>query len=213
MRSDGQRTAIWVAAGSLLAAGVVATSVLANRPPQGNADSAPGRTARRRRFGNYAVTGRAITIFQPRQDVYAFWRNFSNLPKFMENLQSVQEMEDGRTRWLIKAPGGTSVAVMTRIVQDRPGEEIAWRSTEDSDVDTEGKVAFREAPGGRGTIVSAIIAYKPPGGEVGRLLAKVMGREPGIQARRELKRLKMLMETGEIATARNRLVFRGKEAG
>jgi uncharacterized membrane protein len=75
---------------------------------------------------------------------------------------------------------------------------------EGSQIDTEGKVLFRDAPGDRGTEVEAIVAYKPPAGELGRWIAKLFQREPAVQGRRELKRLKMLLETGEIATAQNR---------
>ena len=91
-----------------------------------------------------------------------------------------------------------------RIIDDRENEQIAWRSTENSEVDTEGKVMFREAPAGRGTEVEALIAYVPPAGELGRWIAKVFQAEPAMQGRRELRRLKMLLETGEIATASNR---------
>jgi uncharacterized membrane protein len=93
---------------------------------------------------------------------------------------------------------------VTRIVADHEGEQIAWRSTEESDIDTEGKVMFRDAPGGRGTEVEAIISYVPPAGEIGRWVAKVLQAEPALQARRELKRFKMLMEAGEIATSATR---------
>jgi uncharacterized membrane protein len=96
------------------------------------------------------------------------------------------------------------VRIETVVSEDRPDELVAWRSVEGSDVESRGRVAFRDAPADRGAEVEAIIAYKPPAGEVGRWIAKLFGREPQVQGRRELKRFKMLMETGEIATARNR---------
>ena len=191
--------------GALAGAGAYAYYVQAwrnpvtHRPP----DSAPGRTARQRRFGRYAVTGRTVTINRPRAELYAFWRDFRNLPQFMENVHSVS-VEGDITRWAIRAPAGREVSVETRFVADREGEEIAWRSTEHSDIDTEGKVMFRDAPAGRGTEVEAIVAYRPPAGELGRWIAKLYQAEPAIQGRRELKRFKMLMETGEIATCANR---------
>ncbi|NWG47141.1 MAG: SRPBCC family protein [Alphaproteobacteria bacterium] len=165
-------------------------------------DSAPGRTARRARFGGYSVVGRTVTIRKPRQELYDYWRDFANLPRFMESVKEVA-VEGDLTRWTIAAPAGRTVSVETRIVEDRPGELIAWRSTEGSDIDTEGRVHFKDARGGRGTEVEAIIAYKPPAGELGRLIATLFQSEPALQGRRELKRLKMLMETGEIATSRN----------
>ncbi len=167
-----------------------------HRPP----DSAPGRTSRQRTFGGYAVTGRTVTIGKPRHELYTYWRDFQNLPRFMENVRDVKP-EGDLIRWTISGPMGRDVAVETRIVEDRPGELISWRSTAGSDIDTEGKVTFRDAPGGRGTEVEAIIAYKPPAGELGRWIATLFQSEPAIQGRRELKRFKMLMEAGEIATS------------
>jgi uncharacterized membrane protein len=150
-----------------------------------------------------AVIGRSVTISRPRSEVYAFWRDFSNLPAFMENIHSV-DVQDDVTVWSIRAPLGASVEIKTSIVADKPDEQIAWRSVDGSDVKTEGKVMFRDAPGGRGTVVEAIIAYHPPAGEAGRLIAKLFQTEPRIQTRRDLKRFKMLMETGEVSTAHNR---------
>jgi uncharacterized membrane protein len=170
-----------------------------NPRPRRRPDSAPGRTARQMRFGRYAVTGRTVTINRPRAELYAFWRDFGNLPRFMTHVKAV-ETEGDLTRWTIAGPMGREVRLETRIVNERAGEEIAWRSTDGSDIDTEGKVMFRDAPGGRGTQVEAIISYVPPAGEIGRWVAKVLQAEPALQARRELKRLKMLMEAGEIAT-------------
>ena len=200
-------TNIYVAAGLGMLAGAVGFALyqqqtrnkVAYRPP----DSAPGRTARQGRHGRYAVTGRTVTIKAPRQELYDFWRDFRNLPKFMENVHGV-EVSGDVTRWTIAGPMGRDVHVETQIVQDRPGEQIAWRATEASEIDTEGKVMFRDAPAGRGTEVEAIVAYVPPAGELGRWVAKLYQTEPAMQGRRELKRLKMLIEAGEIATNRNR---------
>ncbi|WPY96345.1 SRPBCC family protein (plasmid) [Limimaricola variabilis] len=189
--------------GVLLLGGLAAQQYATRQQERRPADSAPGRTARQRRFGRYAVTGRSVTINRPRREIYDFWRDFGNLAHFMESVESVHSSGD-ISLWTIAAPMGHAVEVKTRIVQDRPGEEIAWRSTPDSQIDTEGKVMFRDAPGGRGTVVEAVVAYRPPMGELGRIAAKLFQTEPAIQARRDLKRLKMLMETGEIATNRNR---------
>ena len=168
-------------------------------------DDAPGFTGRRS-FGKYDVVGRTVTIRKPRAELFTFWRDFSNLAGFMENLDRV-EVKDaaaGRAVWTIRAPAGRTVGVETEIVREVENELIAWRSVEGSDIDTEGRVTFADAPGERGTQVSLIIAYQPPGGELGRAIAKAFLREPEIQARHDLKRLKMLMETGEIATSAKR---------
>ena len=167
------------------------------------ADDAPGRTARQARFGDFAVAGRSVTIHRPRAEIYAFWRDFQNLARFMENIERVRADGDV-TVWTIRAPLGMTMEVRSRVVNEREGEQIAWRSTPDSQIETEGKVAFRDAPGDRGTVVEAHVAYRPPFGALGQAVAKVFSAEPQIQSRRDLRRLKMLLETGEIATSANR---------
>lgn len=194
---------LWVtlAAGALVGAAGYAL-LPRHRAPGHPADGAPGRTARRQRFDGYAVTGRTVTIARPRGEIYAFWRDPANLAGFMENVEAAAASGPDTWRWTIRAPAGRTVSVETRIVDDREGERIAWRSVPGSEIDTEGKISFRDAPGGRGTEVEAIIAYRPPAGAAGRWIAKAFRREPAIQGRHELKRLKMLLETGEIATSR-----------
>jgi uncharacterized membrane protein len=170
---------------------------------QKSADSAPGYTARRS-FGDYAVVGRTVTIGKPRSELFRFWRDFSNLPRVMENLVRVENHADGRSTWHICDPAGDVHAIETTIAREIENELIAWRSTPESPIDTEGRVAFHDAPGDRGTRVSLIVAYKLRGGMVGSALAKLAQKGPEIQARRDLKRFKMLMETGEVATADRR---------
>ena len=172
-------------------------------------DSAPARASiAHSRFGGYAVTGRSITVNRSRRAVYEYWRDFGNLAHIMDNLEAV--VRDGDlTRWSIRAPFGRIVEVETEIVEDRPERLIAWRSTSRSDIDTHGKVVFHEGASGRGTILELIIAYKPPAGKLGRLVAKAAGREPLVQARQDLRRLKMLLETGEIADHRSSLPQEG----
>lgn len=189
------------AVGAGLAAAAVATVAATQGRDDHPPDDAPGRTARDRDFRGFAVEGRALTIDRPRAELYAFWRDFTNLATFMENVEAIQPTGDHRAVWTIKAPAGQTVDVETEIVTDRPDELIAWRSVEGSQIETEGRVAFRDA-GPRGTVVELIVAYKPPAGAIGKAIAKLFQREPNIQARHELKRLKMLMETGEIAIAK-----------
>ncbi|MDX3899051.1 MAG: SRPBCC family protein [Sphingobium sp.] len=148
-----------------------------------------------------ALVGKTVTINRPRQELYAYWRDVSNLPTFMENVVSVEPIDERRSRWVVKAPAGRTVEWISAITEDVPGEVIAWASEEGADVPNSGRIDFRDAPGGRGTWVTATILYDPPGGAVGKLIAKMFQREPAIQARRELRRFKQLMETGEIATA------------
>jgi uncharacterized membrane protein len=145
-----------------------------------------------------------VLIGRPRHELYAFWRDVTNLPTFMENVQAVRSLGDNSWEWTIAAPGGCSVDLRTEVVEERQDEAISWRALPGSEVEADGRVDFRDAPGGRGTIVEATVAYRPPGGELGRWIAKLFQREPNIQGRRELRRFKMLMETGEIATSSNR---------
>lgn len=175
-------------------------------------DSAPGYTARRS-FGDYAVVGRSVTIGKPRDELFRFWRDFSNLPQFMENVDKIEPVsgEQGRNRWFIRAPAGKVYEVETTIAREIEGELIAWRSTPESEVDTEGRVTFEDAPGDRGTRVGLIIAYKPPGGRAGQAIAKLLRRTPELQARHDLKRFKMLIETGEIATSARTLAEHASE--
>ncbi|MCK0530587.1 SRPBCC family protein [Sphingobium agri] len=147
------------------------------------------------------VTGKTVTINRPRQEIYDFWRDFSNLPQVMDNVVSIEKLDDRRSRWTVKAPGGGTVGWTSLVTDDRPGELIAWTSEEDADVPNSGRIEFRDAPGNRGTWVTATILYDPPAGIIGKVIAKMFQRGPHIQARRDLRRLKQLMETGEIATA------------
>ncbi len=147
-----------------------------------------------------AIVARAVTINRPVAEVFAYFRDFANLPTFMENVERIDILSDTRSHWVVKAPAGKTVewdAVVTEEAQDRL---IAWTSEPGADVANSGWVEFRDA-GARGTVVTATIAYDPPGGIVGKLIAKMFQREPAIQARRDLRRFKQLMETGEIATA------------
>jgi uncharacterized membrane protein len=148
------------------------------------------------------LVGRAVTINRPRHELYAFWRDFRNLPRILENIESVTELDERRSHWVVRAPAGTTVEWDSVIVEDIPDELISWQSEPGADVTNSGRIDFRDAPGARGTLVTATIAYDPPGGAAGKLVAKLFQREPKIQARRDLRRFKQFMETGEIATSR-----------
>lgn len=208
-RSRGAAGLAGLVAAGAIAAGVALAASSRKRGGGDVPDDAPGFTARGwmggRPFGKYDVVGRSVTIARPREELYAFWRDFGNLSQFMENVEKVQPVgEDGHCVWTLRAPAGRMVDVETRIVSEEEGHLIAWRSVDGSDIDTEGRVTFDDAPGNRGTRVSVRVAYKPPAGELGRLIAKMFAREPEVQARHDLRRFKMLMETGEIATSARR---------
>jgi hypothetical protein len=132
--------------------------------------------------------GKTVTVGRPREELYREWRDFTRFPRFMENVERVEKLDEKRSRWTIKAPGGSTVELVTVMTEDRPGEAIAWKSEPESDIATEGRAEFIEAGPGRGTMVRLIIRYDPPGGIVGKGIAKLFQREPHIQARRDLHR-------------------------
>ena len=146
------------------------------------------------------LLGNTVTVGRPREQLFAEWRDFTNFPRFMENVEKVEKIDARRSRWTIKAPAGSSVELVTRITEEKSPERIAWESEPESEIRTEGRVEFLDAGPGRGTMVRLVMRYDPPGGMVGKGLAKLFQREPKIQSRRDLKRFKSLMETGEVAT-------------
>jgi uncharacterized membrane protein len=146
------------------------------------------------------LIGRTVTINRPRSQLFAFWRDFSLLPSFMDNVERIDILTPSRSHWVVKAPAGKSVERDAVITEERQDEFIAWTSSEDADVVSSGRIEFRDA-GERGTLVTATIAYEPPDGPVGKLVAKIFQREPAIQARRDLRRFKQFMETGKVATS------------
>jgi uncharacterized membrane protein len=138
-----------------------------------------------------------ITVRRSPEDVYAFWRDFENLPRFMYHLESVEPVGDGRSHWKVKAPLG-SVEWDAEVTEERPAELIAWRSVEGSKLDNAGSVRFTPAPRDQGTEIRLRLRYEAPGGALGTALAKVFGEEPRQQVRDDLRRLKQVMETGEV---------------
>ena len=146
-----------------------------------------------------SIVERAVTINRPVAEVYAYFRDFAKLPTFMENVVAIDVLDAQRSHWVVKAPGGGTVEWDARVTEEEQDRLIAWTSEEGADVPNSGRVEFRDA-GARGTVVTATILYDPPGGVIGKVIAKMFQREPAVQARRDLRRFKQLMETGEIAT-------------
>ena len=152
--------------------------------------------------GNKGVHAKASCVVnRSPEEVYSFWRNFENLPRFMKHLESVEDHGDGRSRWAAKGPAGSIVEWEATIIADVPGEVITWRSLEGSDVDHAGAVRFERAPGGRGTIVKVNIQYNPPAGVIGAAVAKLFGEEPEQQLDDDLRRFKQVLEVGEVVVS------------
>lgn len=156
---------------------------------------------------------RSITINSSPAELFSFWRNLENLPRFMEGLKSVTSIGDDYSHWIAEGPGGTKVEWDAAIINEKENELIAWRSLSHADVDNAGTVRFEKAPGGRGTRLSVTLNYNAPGGKVGVLLAKLFGQEPAQLVEQNLRRLKQLIETGEIPTIEGQPSGRAAEAG
>jgi uncharacterized membrane protein len=139
----------------------------------------------------------AVTINRPAEELYRFWHDFGNLPRIMTHLESVQPNGDGRSHWKAKAPVGMTVEWDAEITEDRTNELIAWRSV-GGQVDNAGSVRFVPAPGGRGTEVHVELRYNPPGGVLGKWVAKLFGESPERQVYDDLFHFKQVMETGQI---------------
>src|SRR5579884_4326406 len=143
---------------------------------------------------------KSVTVNKLRAEVYKFWRNLENLPRFMRHLESVSEIDNKHSHWVAKAPAGRTVEWEAEIINEIENQLIAWQSLENSTVENAGSVHFEDAPGGRGTLVRIEMQYNPPGGTIGAAIAKLFGEEPSQQIGDDLWRFKNLMEAGEIPT-------------
>ncbi len=134
------------------------------------------------------------------EQAYSFWKDFENLPRFMQHLDSVRQTGENRSEWTALGPMNTKFRWISEITEDRPNERIAWRSVEGSEVDNHGSVEFRPGENGRGTIATVKLAYVPPGGPLGKAFASIMGKNPTFTVREDLRRFKALLEAGEVPT-------------
>ena len=160
-----------------------------------------GEDTRRALGGPAASTSRrAVTINRPVDELYRFWRNFENLPRFMQHSSRSSGSPTRCRTGARDGPGGTAVEWDAEIINEIPNKVIAWRSLEGSDVVSAGSVHFDEAGAGRGTRVRVHLQYSPPGGKVGAAVARLLGREPSADIREDLRRFKQLLEAGEIPT-------------
>jgi uncharacterized membrane protein len=155
--------------------------------------------AREHGWHSAAASSHRVVIQRPIAHVYAFCREFRNLPQFMQHVRSVEILNDRHSHWTIETPLGTALEWDTVITEDVPNSRIAWESTSASPVRHTGWLAFSDVVG-LGTEVQAVIAYEPPAGELGRVVAKLWGDRPGLQARDDLLRLKNFLEAGQDST-------------
>ncbi len=200
--SDSDR---WrVAASTAAVLGVTALDVYCTGKLAGSSasDRSKGRTR----------VSRVTLINRPPEELYRYWRDFRNLPRFMNNLESVEVTGDRRSHWKARIPGGVTVEWNAEIVKDEPNSRISWCSLPGSDVDNAGTVRFERAPGDRGTFVRVELDYAAPGGPVGSAAAKLFGAEPGQQIEGALRAFKQIIETGEVVKS-DASMFRGMHPG
>lgn len=152
-------------------------------------------------YGRGTHVEKSVTVNASPEELFRFWRNFENLPRFMSHLESVRQLGDGRTHWVAKGPPGIDAEWDAEIINEIPNELIGWRSVDGSRVRNAGSVHFTPSTGGRGTEVKVELRYDPPAGLIGAAIAKVFGEDPAHQVEEELRAFKQLVETGEVARA------------
>ena len=147
-----------------------------------------------------AEVKRAVTIRRSADELYEQWRDFESLPRIMTHVKSVTSNGDGLTHWVVEGPAGRDVEWDAQLSADVPGERLAWRTLEGSDVDSEGEVLFTPAPRDEGTEVHVHLRYRPPGGAAGRLVAGLFHKDPFAELGDDLRRFKQVMELGRVPT-------------
>lgn len=141
-----------------------------------------------------------LTVARPREAVYDFWRDLTNLPRFMQHLAQVRPIDDRYSDWTARVPGGMgTMSWRAELTEERAGEQLTWRSVPDADIDNAGTVTFRDAPGG-GTEVHVAIAYRPPGGDLGTGTARLLTPAFEQMVKEDVRRFKHILEAGEIPT-------------
>ncbi|HEX5575893.1 MAG TPA: SRPBCC family protein [Gemmatimonadales bacterium] len=141
---------------------------------------------------------KSVVVNRPAQELYRFWRNFENLPRFMDHLESVTVLDENRSHWVAKAPAGTKVEWDATIHNEIENQLIAWRSLPGADVDNAGSVHFTPSAGGAATEVRVVLSYDPPAGKLGAAVARLFGQEPSKQVEDDLRRFKQVMEAAEV---------------
>lgn len=142
-----------------------------------------------------------VTVNRSVPELFRFWRNIENLPRVMTYLEDVTKSGERRSHWVAKGPAGQKIEWDAEITDARENELVAWRSLEGSEVPNEGSVRFSRNANGNGTVVDVALTYHPPGGKAGAAVAKLFGREPAQEIRRDLERFKERVESGNLILA------------
>src|SRR4051794_6031335 len=142
---------------------------------------------------------KSVVVNRPAEELYRFWRNFENLPRFMDHLESVTVLDETRSHWVAKAPAGTKVEWDATIHNEIENQLIAWRSLPGADINNAGSVHFTPIGSGDATEVRVVLSYDPPAGKLGAVVARLFGEEPSTQVEDDLRRFKQVMEAADIA--------------
>jgi uncharacterized membrane protein len=203
-RTDKER----VAAATVAVVGVMALDLLCGRQLSDEGDHDGMGQARRlgsrarstedEQWSGAVHVRKSVTINRPAEELYRFWRDFDNLPRFMTHLEEIRKLDDKRSHWKTKGPVGFTFEWDAEITEDRPNERLAWASMPGSSVHSAGSVNFKPRPAGRGTVVEVEMRVDPPGGIIGAQIAKLFGKEPGQQVSDHLRAFKQIMETGHL---------------
>jgi uncharacterized membrane protein len=188
---------------------VAAAAPLAYRGLAGQWPQLPSRVeawgapqTRRALAGSRGIQVReSVRLERPLAEVYRFWRTLENLPRFMTHLERVTDLGEGRSHWVATGPADVRVEWAAEIINDVENQVIAWKSLPGAEVVSAGSVNFDAVRDGRSTQVSVNLQYAPPAGRVGGWVATLAGREPSQMIREDLRRMKQLLEVGEIARA------------
>jgi uncharacterized membrane protein len=159
-------------------------------------DDGPSSPVTGVRRGQGVRVNESIVLNRPRGEVYRFWRNLENLPRFMDHLEAVTVLDERRSHWTAKGPAGSRVEWDAEIHNETPNEMIAWRSLEGSEVSNAGSVHFMSTENGD-TEVRVVLRYDPPAGKLGAAVARLFGEDPSRQVADDLRRLKQVVEAGE----------------
>lgn len=149
---------------------------------------------------NESVARGSVLLNCSPEEAYRRYRNFEDLPTFMHHLYSVTKIGDQQYRWVALGPLEMKIQWDSEVVEDREGEFISWRSLPGSELTAAGSVRFKNAPNGRGTVLTALTHFDHPAGKLGTAVAKLFGKDPSFLMQQDLRRFKALLETGEIPT-------------
>ncbi len=139
---------------------------------------------------------KTVNICAPVEEVYSFWMNYRNFPRFMTHLAEVRDLGGGRSHWVAEGPGGARFSWDAEITENVPNRVLAWRSLPGSDIENHGSVRFDPNPDGT-TRITLRMFYAPPAGMLGHAVAALFRRDPRHEIDDDLARLKSLIEYGK----------------